>query len=451
MHEEFKKALAGTNMVEEDIEFFAMSLVALLKQQQSIKHIPEQIFRKKFTTLFRLYEPLLQQLYDRPALLIRTFLLWENNFFAKVPKLHHRDEAREKNMDLIISLIDTDLDEVEDTVQVTADERLEKIEQQRIKSEEIKERKRAKGKQAAKKKPKLTFEMNEEQGDAEKSALTHILGYMKELDSAIIEAEAAIHARGQGPAKRLEDEQKSTKQYVQRLVADTSTVLGKARTAGIKPEDMDVRAEVSDVDADTAAAGPALPTLPAEFASSDAERSFWRTAPVLRNLAILQSQCRLIESSACYESLRASRFAVAVLHAERQRLRETRPANAVEAEQYIAQLTEWDANTIQEEEGLNEEYNLIAEERLTIERKAKFAKYIESIKTKNLRLDGDLDEQFQVKAKFQPVVDKAKAAAAAQAAADSTSNREADDTRAELLQRGKMQRGHDDDGSDDGE
>ena len=89
------------------------------------------------------------------------------------------------------------------------------------------------------------------------------------------------------------------------------------------------------------------------------------------------------------------------------------------------------------------------QERLNIERKAKFAKYIEAVKTKNLRLDGNLDEQFQVKAKFHPVVDKAKAAAAAKAAGESASKREADDTRAELLHRGRMQRGdHDDDGSD---
>ena len=262
MHDEFKKILAGTNMVEEDVEFFAMSLLALLKQQQKIQGIPEQVCRRKFTTLFRVYDPLLQQLYDRPALLIRTFLLWENNFFARIPKLHHRDEARENNMELIFQLIDTnaDTDEVEDTVQATADEKLEKIEQQRLKSEQIKERKRAEGKKA-KKKPKSTFEMTDEQGDAEKSALTHILGYIKELDSAIIDTEAALKERGQAPAQRVDDEQAQTKQYIQRMVADTSTVLDKARAAGIRPEDMDGKQVKDDAElSDTAAAGPALPT-----------------------------------------------------------------------------------------------------------------------------------------------------------------------------------------------
>ena len=147
----------------------------------------------------------------------------------------------------------------------------------------------------------------------------------------------------------------------------------------------------------------------------------------------------------CYESLRASRLAAAVLHAERQRLRETRPSNASEAKDYIAHLTEWDANILTETAGLNEEYNQVEQERLMIERKAKFAKYIDAVKTKNLRLDGNLDEQFQVKAKFHPVVDKAKAAAAGEIA----TKRDADDTRTELLQRGRMQRGHHDDGSDD--
>ena len=151
----------------------------------------------------------------------------------------------------------------------------------------------------------------------------------------------------------------------------------------------------------------------------------------------------------CYESLRASRLAVAVLHAERQRLRETEPSNASEAKEYISHLTEWDANILTETAGLNEEYNEVEQERLMIERKAKFAKYIDAVKSKNLRLDGNLDEQFQVKAKFHPIVDKAKAAAAVKAAGESATKREADDTRAELLQRGRMQRGHHDDGSDD--
>eukprot|EP01043_Picozoa_sp_COSAG02_P046123 COSAG02_NODE_4287_length_5546_cov_1.671746_1_plen_201_part_10 len=201
------------------MEFFAMSLLALLKHQQNLKSIPDQAFRRKFTTLFRSYEPLLQTLYDRPAMLVRTFLLWENNFFARIPKLHHRDEARENNMDLIVQLIETgaDQDEVEDTVQATADERLEKIEQQRLKSEEIKARKQAEGRKA-KSKPKSTFEMNDEQGDAEKSALTHILGYIKELDSAIVDAEAAVKERGQGPAQRVDNEQAETKQYIQRML-----------------------------------------------------------------------------------------------------------------------------------------------------------------------------------------------------------------------------------------
>jgi hypothetical protein len=451
MHDEFKKVLAGTSMIEEDVEFFAMSLLALLKQQQKVKGIPDQVFRRKFTTLFRLYEPLLQHLYDRPAMLIRTFLLWENNFFARIPKLHHRDEARENNMDLIIQLVDTcaGKDEVEDTVQAAADELLEKIEQQRIKSEEIKARKHAEG-QKAKTKPKSTFEMTDEQGDAEKSALTHILGYIKELDSAIVEAEAAVKKRGQAPTQRVDDEQTETEQYIQRMVADTRTVLDKAREAGIRPEDMDGRTAKDDAElSDAAAAGPALPTLPAQFASSGPERSFWRTRPVLRNLGILQGLCRSIESSMCYESLRASRVAVAVLHAERQRLREHKPSNASEAKEYIAHLTEWDANITSEMAGVNEEYNQVEQERLNIERKAKFAKYIDAVKSKNLRLDGNLDEQFQVKAKFHPVVDKAKAAAAVKAAGEGASKREADDTRAELLQRGRMQRGHHDEGSDD--
>lgn len=449
MHEEFKKILERTTMVEDDVEFFAMSLLALLKQQHKIKGIPAKLFEKKFTILFRMYEPLVQHLYDRPALLIRTFLLWENNFFAKIPKLHHRDEARENSMDLIIQLIekDADKDVTEDTVQAAADEKLEKLEQQRLNSEKIKQRKLAEG-QKAKKKPKSTFEMTEDQGEAEKKALTHILGYIKDLDLAIIEAGAALQERGQGPAGRVNDEQTITKQCIQRVVADTRSILDKARQAGIRPEDIDKKVKDDAELSDAAATGPALP---AQFASSDTERSFWRTQPVLRNLAIVQSLCRCIDSSVCCEALRASRVAVAALHVEQQRLRKTRPSSALEAEEYIAQLTQWDVNIKAETEGLNEEYEQIGDERLNIERKAKFAKYIDAIKTKSLRLDGNLDEQFLVKAKFHAEAEKVEPAAADRTRGEATSKREADDTRAQLLQRGRMHRGHhddDDDGSD---
>eukprot|EP01047_Picozoa_sp_COSAG01_P126922 COSAG01_NODE_56129_length_320_cov_1.040724_1_plen_36_part_10 len=32
---------------------------------------------------FRLYGPLIEELYDKPVTLANTYLLWENNFFCK--------------------------------------------------------------------------------------------------------------------------------------------------------------------------------------------------------------------------------------------------------------------------------------------------------------------------------------------------------------------------------
>lgn len=435
-------------MVEDDIEFFAMALIALLKQQQSVQNIPEQIFRRKFTTLFRLYEPLLQELYDRPAKLISTFLLWENNFFARVPKLHHRDEARRETMDAIIKLItdEVDADEVEDTVQVKADALLEKIEQQRIKSEDIKERKKqAKGK-TAKKKPKSTFQMNDEQGESEKSAHTRILGYVKELEGSIAEADTAVRARAKSgkPAERVHADQPLSKSYIQRLTKDTTVVLDKATSAGVSADDIGKFGPAAIV-----VGGDGAPPPAAEVAElpklAEAELTYWRTnLPMLRHLAILQSQCHFIEIDACWESLRALRFAFSVLQEERQRLRKMLPTNAAEAEHYIELLTGWETSALADEEGMNDEYNLATEERLNIERKEKFAKYIGAVKSNSLKLDGDLDEQFQVKAKFQPAANDAAVATAAKSAADKQSSQSGQDTRAELLQRGRAMQGQED-------
>ena len=88
---------------------------------------------------------------------------------------------------------------------------------------------------------------------------------------------------------------------------------------------------------------------------------------------------------------------------------------------------------------MHDEYNLATEERLTIERKEKFANYIGTVKSKSLKLDGDLDEQFQVKAKFKKA---AEALAAKAAAGDMVAQ-------IEILLRGRaMQNAYDSDDSD---
>ena len=178
-----------------------------------------------------MYEPLIEVLYDRPVALIKTFLLWENNFFSKIPKLHHRDQARLDNMDTIVRLVDAELGEVEDTVQERADRELEKIAEREKKSEEIKRRKKAQGKQA-KKKP-AAFEMTSDQGDLEKDATMRIRGYMKELDGIVAEAAESIAARGERAAEQLKDDQPRTKELLLRLKVDTEELLGKVRAAGL--------------------------------------------------------------------------------------------------------------------------------------------------------------------------------------------------------------------------
>ena len=393
MHEALKKSLARTNLVEEDTEFFSMSLIALLKQQQASKGIPEPPFRRKFTTLFRVYEPLIEVLYDRPVALIKTFLLWENNFFSKIPKLHHRDQARLDNMDTIVRLVDAELGEVEDTVQERADRELEKIAEREKKSEEIKRRKKAQGKQA-KKKP-AAFEMTSGQGDLEKDATMRIRGYMKELDGIVEEAAESIAARGERAAERLKEDQPRTKELLVRLKVDTEELLGKVRAAGLNPDDSD--AEVPE----------GLGEMPEE------DLRFWRTLPLMSNLSILQTQCRHVDAAACAQTLRVSRLALAVMRSEQKRLNLYKPTSAADAERYIGALDQWDQHIQAEKEGVEEEQKEVWDERLTIERKAKFADYIKAVKTQALRLDGDLDAQFEVKGKFQAAATKATTAAKA--------------------------------------
>ena len=412
MHEALKKSLARTNLVEEDTEFFSMSLIALLKQQQASKGIPEPPFRRKFTTLFRVYEPLIEVLYDRPVALIKTFLLWENNFFSKIPKLHHRDQARLDNMDTIVRLVDAELGEVEDTVQERADRELEKIAEREKKSEEIKRRKKAQGKQA-KKKP-AAFEMTSDQGDLEKDATMRIRGYMKELDGIVAEAAESIAARGERAAEQLKDDQPRTKELLLRLKVDTEELLGKVRAAGLNPDDSD--AEVSS---------EGLGELPEE------ELRFWRTLPLMSNLSILQTQCRHVDAIACAQTLRVSRLALAMMRSEQKRLNLYKPTSAADAERYIGALDQWDQHIQAENERVAEEHTQVTDERLTIERKAKFADYIKAVKTQALRLDGDLDAQFEVKGKFQAAA--TQATTAAKAAPERS--KPVDDVREQVLKR----------------
>lgn len=138
MHDELKKLLGRNNMADDDIEFYSFGLMAMLQGQQKIKGIPLPLFKRKFTALFRLYEPLVQAMYDRPVQLLDTYLLWENNFFRKIPLVHHRDQARVENKLDIVQLADSDPEEVEDIVMERADKLFDKLQQQRIKAEEAK-------------------------------------------------------------------------------------------------------------------------------------------------------------------------------------------------------------------------------------------------------------------------------------------------------------------------
>ena len=283
--------------------------------------------------------------------------------------------------------------EVEDTVQERADRELEKIAEREKKSEEIKRRKKAQGKQA-KKKP-AAFEMTSDQGDLEKDATMRIRGYMKELDGIVEEAAESIAARGERAAERLKEDQPRTKELLVRLKVGTEELLGKVRAAGLNPDDSD--AEVPE----------GLGEMPEE------ELRFWRTLPLMSNLSILQTQCRHVDAAACAQTLRVSRLALAVMRSEQKRLNLYKPTSAADAERYIGALDQWDQHIQAENERVAEEHTQVTDERLTIERKAKFADYIKAVKTQALRLDGDLDAQFEVKGKFQAAATKATTAAKA--------------------------------------
>ena len=151
-----------TSLPEEEKEFYTRGLIAMLNQQKVLHRIADRKFQLKFTTLFRLYGPLIQECYDRPELLLKAYLTWENSFFNKIHLCHHRDAARTKHLPDMVRLLEADDETLGEEVTAFSEQLVKKLEDARIKDAELKLKRAAKKKD---KKKKKAFQMSEEDGN----------------------------------------------------------------------------------------------------------------------------------------------------------------------------------------------------------------------------------------------------------------------------------------------
>jgi hypothetical protein len=378
MHDEMKKTLARCGLEDEDIEFYSYGLLAMLKRQQTTKQIPSAPFRRKFTALFRLYGPLIEELYDKPVTLANTYLLWENNFFCKVALVHHRDQARTDNMKDIVELLGGDPEEVQEVILERADKLADRLAKQRIRAEEVK----AKKKKRNAEKPKApTFKMDDEDGQEVQSCIITLRGLSRELDEAITAAAMEVDKRAISDIQPVHEDQHQTRLAIGRLAENTRFLIQKAQGNGIKLD-----AQIEDMQALCSGIGSA----------------WTRDFAHLRNLTTLQMQCVYMEPQECTIALQAARFAAALACLEVKQLFATDKtiSNQADAKAYVQKLSSWTTLLEHESNELAEDWTLLKEERLNIERKEKFAAYIQAVKSEKpvLTAGHDIDAMYRVDA-----------------------------------------------------
>jgi len=105
----------------------------------------------------------------------------------------------------------------------------------------------------------------------------------------------------------------------------------------------------------------------------------------------------------CSAALKAARYGAAVVQLEQKRLARSEKdvSTSAEAKAYVSSLSTWGAGIDEETREIAEDWTLCSEEKLTIERKEKFATYIDVVKSKSLSLEGDIDSKFAVKKKLR--------------------------------------------------
>jgi hypothetical protein len=87
-------------------------------------------------------------------------------------------------------------------------------------------------------------------------------------------------------------------------------------------------------------------------------------------------------------------------------------ANHTEGEAYVKAWSGWHKKLEAEIETVDDDWSQLQEEEGNIRRKLKFARYVSIIKGQKLKLDGDMDNMFQIKKSFKSAVKKSMMVAA---------------------------------------
>ena len=218
MEEQLREILKG--LPEEEMEFYTRGLIALLRQQQTVHRIPDRKFQRKFTALFRLYGPFIQECYGFPEKLLKTYLTWENSFFNSIALCHHRDAARERHIPDMIRLLDADEDVIAQELAEISDALLQKLEAQRIKDAEIKA-KRAQKKSTKKK--TQAYVMGDDESKVMLKETLAMRRYCAEARDAILETRALVTSK---PV--------SAELHVEQIHASTCLDMVKSASASLK-------------------------------------------------------------------------------------------------------------------------------------------------------------------------------------------------------------------------
>ena len=218
MEDELRDILKG--LPEEEMQFYTRGLIAVLRQQQTVHRIPDRKFQRKFTALFRLYGPFIQECYGFPDKLITTYLMWENSFFNKIALCHHRDAARERHIPDMIRLRDADEDVVAQELCECSEALMHKLEAQRIKDAEIKAKRNQK---KSNKKKVQSYLMGEEESKLMLKETLAMRRYCADTRDAILETRTLVASK---PV--------SAELHVEQVHATTCLDLVKSATANLQ-------------------------------------------------------------------------------------------------------------------------------------------------------------------------------------------------------------------------
>eukprot|EP01051_Picozoa_sp_SAG22_P003969 SAG22_NODE_204_length_15309_cov_12.747206_3_plen_451_part_00 len=396
MSDELKKKLGATGLVDEDTEFFAYGLIAMLQRQQKLKNITDLPFRRKITALFRLYDPLLIALYMKPVELVDTYLLWENNFFNKIPLVHHRDQARTDSMECIAEMVGADLAKVEESIQERAELLLDKLEKQRERAAAAKAKKDAKAKSGGgqKKKPQSTFTIDGDDAKIVMNGSLALMKYPKDILEAIEEVTTALDKMKGQDLEVYDQDQAYGPEVVTELTGHIESIAAK----------------VPEGEMETVMAGLPVILAPQDGDGPGTTRNAWvQDCTLLRFLRIVESQCQFIPDELCARTVHMVRFAKEVAVGEVKRLNAlgSNLTNKQEGDAFVAGLKSWMDKIEAEVVQIDEDWSKLKEESDNIQRKKKFARYVSIIKNQKLSLDGDMDNMFQIKKQFKSSVKKA--------------------------------------------